>query len=368
MSLSSRNITPEDEDFAEIQFRPRPKAAQAVPLKENDTDTKAVTIAQPNPAKQEKEKSPEESKEKQVSPPAEEAITKDETKAPEKEDKPEPKEPTAKEKKQYGAFSVLFDTLLVVILLAILGAGGWYIKRQMDIYRVPSAMEIALQENQRLQRERAELIEAYNLADEQIAMQTSLNHLRNELGKILSECSAIEQSIANNKNSILAMQHQIRTADREYHSIALSLLPGMSIGDAATTRGSSSLRDAYIYRVQGQMITLRSPEGQITIPIRNLVKTNLPRLARYAFGEEELVDMSDFDSNGSTPAGTIQQAPPTQSSPTPQPAAPTSQSYEPTSGAPVVDTTSGSTISAPEESSSGRSVEAWVPTEGELPF
>lgn len=368
MSLSSRNITPEDEEFAEIQFRPRPKATPAEPEKETNTDTKAVASAQTTPAKQEKEKSPEESKEKEVSPPAEEVTTKPETNAQEKEDKPEPKEPAAKEKKQYGAFSVLFDTLLVVILLAILGAGGWYIKQQMDIYRVPSAMEIALQENQRLQRERAELIEAYNLADEQIAMQTSLSHLRNELGKILSECSAIEQSIANNKNSILAMQHQIRTADREYHSIALSLLPGMSIGDATTTRGSSSLKDAYIYRVQGQMITLRSPEGQITIPIRNLVKTNLPRLARYAFGEEELVDMSDFDGNGSTPASATPQAPTGQSAPASQPTTRREQSYEPTSGAPVVDTTSGSTISAPENAPSGRNVDTWVPTEGELPF
>lgn len=366
MSLSSRNITPEDEDFVEIQFCPRPKATQARPEKENDTVPEAITVSHKDLAEPEKEKTPAESEEKQASPSAEDATDKQETKAPEKEDKPAPKEPTSKEKKNHGALSILFDTLLVIILLAILGVGGWYIKQQMDIYRVPTAMEIALQENQRLQRERTELIEAYNLADEQIAMQTSLSHLRNELGKILSECSAIEQSIANNKNSILAMQHQIRTADREYHSIALSLLPGMSIGDATTTRGSSSLRDAYIYRVQGQMITLRSPEGQITIPIRNLVKTNLPRLARYAFGEEELVDMSDFDSNGSTPAGTTPQA--AQTTPAPQPAAPRSQSYEPTSGAPVVDTTSGSTISAPEDIPTGRSTETWVPTEGELPF
>lgn len=363
MSLSSRNITPEDEDFVDIQFRPRPKATQAKPEKENDTAPEAVTQMQDAPAKQDQEEAPVESEKEQVSPSDEAAAAKPETKAPEKEDKSAPKETTSKEKKNPGAFSILFDTLLVIILLAILGVGGWYIKQQMDIYRVPTAMEIALQENQRLQRERAELIEAYNLADEQIAMQTSLSHLRNEQGKILSECAAIEQSIANNKNNILAMQHQIRTADREYHSIALSLLPGMSIGDATTTRGSSSLRDAYIYRVQGQMITLRSPEGQITIPIRNLVKTNLPRLARYAFGEEELVDMSDFDNNGNTPASTTQPAPAA-----PQPAAPRSQSYEPASGAPVVDTTSGSTISAPEETTSGRSVEAWVPTEGELPF
>lgn len=366
MSLSSRNITPEDEDFVEIQFRPRPKASQTKPEKENDTAPEVTTVLHEYHAEPEKEKAPEGSEEKQVSPSAEEAET--EIKAPEKEEKTAPKEPATEAKKTHSAFSVLFDTLLVIILLAILGAGGWYIKQQMDIYRVPSAMEIALQENQRLQRERAELIEAYNLADEQIAMQTSLSHLRNELGKILSECSAIEQSITNNKNSILAMQHQIRTADREYRSIALSLLPGMSIGDATTTRGSSSLRDAYIYRVQGQMITLRSPEGQITIPIRNLVKTNLPRLARYAFGEEELVDMSDFDSNGSTPATTPQQAPAAQSTPAPQPATTRSQSYEPTPGTPVVDTTSGSTISAPEDVPSGRSMETWVPTEGELPF
>ena len=140
------------------------------------------------------------------------------------------------------------------------------------------------------------MVDAYYKADEHILMLKSLEHLDRELSKVQDECAGIEQSIAENKDKILALQHEIRTTDDEYRSVALSLLPGMAIGDAVTNRGKA-LKDAYIYRLEGNLITLRSHEGQIRNPTRQLIKKDMPRLARYAFGEEDLVDMSDFDYN-----------------------------------------------------------------------
>ena len=92
----------------------------------------------------------------------------------------------------------------------------------------------------------------------------------------------------------------------------------------------------------------------------------MPRLARYAFGEENLVEMNDFDTNGDAPqkksAPQKKEAPKTET-----PRVTVRTDYEPASGAPVVDTSAGATITAPE-SAGGNNQEVWVPTDEELPF
>lgn len=338
MSLSAKNTAPEDEDFADIEFRPKP-------------------VKNDKPVVEEKKETPA-PEEVSTEPTAEKAET-----VPPTPEIDKTKNPPGEAKR--GKWAVFFDALLVTLLLAILGFGGYYIKVKMDEYRVPSPMDIALQENARLQRERDAMVDAYYKADEQLLMLKSLEHLDNELSKVQDECVGIEQSIAENKDKILALQHEIRTTDSEYRSVALSLLPGMAIGDAVTNRGRA-LKDAYIYRLEGNLITLRSHEGQIRIPTRQLIKKDMPRLARYAFGEEYLVDMSDFDANGE--ASQKKSAPKKQEAPKEEmPRVTVRTDYEPVSGAPVVDTSAGATITAPQ-TGGGNSQEVWVPTEGELPF
>lgn len=335
MSLSAKNTAPEDEDFADIEFRPKP-------------------VKKDKPVVEEKQETPD-TEEASTEPVVEQTATP----AP----KPEAEKAITEEKR--GKWAVFFDVLLVALLLVILGFGGYYIKIKMDEYRVPSPMDIALQENARLQRERDAMVDAYYKADEHILMLKSLEHLDNELSKVQDECAGIEQSIAENKDKILALQHEIRTTDSEYRSVALSLLPGMAIGDAVTNRGKA-LKDAYIYRLEGNLITLRSHEGQIRIPTRQLIKKDMPRLARYAFGEEDLVDMSDFDANGEAPQK--KSSPKKQEAPKEKtPRVTVRTDYEPASGAPVVDTSAGATITAPQ-TAGGNSQDVWVPTEGELPF
>lgn len=373
MSISAKNTAPEDEDFADIEFRPRPrKTSDSKP--ENKTpqepvEDKAATSSASNEknttdsAPTDKEKAPDTDSSAKTEKSAPEGQANRQKDSGDKIAVAKP-EPAAKaDKKKSNWFSVCLDVLLVLILLLILVGGGYYIKMQMDLYRVPTSMEIALQENSRLQNQRDELVEAYYRADEQIIMRKSIDHLNTELQKLNAECAAIEASISEQKDRILASQHEIRTTDKEYRSMALSLLPGMAIGDATTTRGKS-LRNAYIYRLEGKLITLRSPEGQIRIPVRELIKKELPKLARYAFGEIELVDMSDFDVNGEAPATAPAAERPAN---TTAPAAEPAPDYEPTGGTPVVDTSAGSTISVPEtpqEAPTG----TWDAPNGDLPF
>ena len=335
MSLSAKNTAPEDEDFAEIEFRPKPV--------KNDKPVVEEKLGSPAPANVTTVAAPEQ--------PATPAPVQEKEKSPRGEKR--------------SKWAIFFDVILVALLLAVLGFGGYYIKIKMDEYRVPSAMDIALQENARLQRERDSMVDAYYKADEHILMLKSLEHLDRELSKVQDECAGIEQSIAENKDKILALQHEIRTTDSEYRSVALSLLPGMAIGDAVTNRGKA-LKDADIYRLEGNLITLRSHEGQIRIPTRQLIKKDMPRLARYAFGEEDLVDMSDFDANGDAPqknSSTQKKAAPKEETPR----VTVRTDYEPTSGAPIVDTSAGATIAAPQPAGAN-SLNVWVPTEGELPF
>ncbi len=356
MSISANNTKPEDDDFADIEFRPRSARMQAAPAKEEVKEEKKpeppATREAPREAAPSKDEAKEAPADKQAEPeatPAKEEKPAKPAKKKEKAEKPE--------KKKGGFFAVLFDTLLVLLLLAVLGCGGYYIKQQMELYRVPTPMEMALQENARLQKQHDELTDAYYRADEQIAMNKSLAHLNNELGRLQNECNKLQASIDTQQNNVLAMQHEIRTADKESRAIAVSLLPGMSIGNATTTRGKS-LNDAYIYRLEGKLIVLRSHEGQIRVPIRELIKKDMHKMARYAFGEEDLIDMSDFDTAIDTAA--TEESQPREKA---KPARRMEQDYEARGGSPTVDTSAGSTITAPPvQQDSGSDVS------GELPF
>ncbi len=342
MSISAKNTAPADEEFADIEFCPQTSTGTEEQPAENMPEDAPIVVE-------------------------EEASTETATPETEQATEPAPKAKNdEKKEKSRGFFSILFDILLVILLLGILAGGGYYIKLKMNLYSVPSALDIALRDNARLQRQRDELVEKYYKADENILMRESLTRLDSELAKIKDECATIENSIEEQKNKILALQHEIRTTDKEYRQIALSLLPGMSIGDAVTSRGQT-LRQAYIYRLEGKLITLRSPEGQIRVPTRELIKKNMPDLARYAFGELDLVDMSDFDNGGNAPASDNNAQTKTEVK-KPVPSRVTVRTdYEPASGAPTVDTSAGATISAPA-SATQHNIEEWIPTEGELPF
>ncbi len=264
---------------------------------------------------------------------------------------------------------VALDCLLVLLLVAVLAGGGYYLKVQLDKYRVPTLMEITMRQNLELCQKRESLQDAAYHADEQIHMRQLLARLERKHESISRDMEEKKADIEEQHNRVLALQHEIRQFDRESRQVALSLLPGMPIGHATTTTGKS-YRNAVIHRLEGRLITLRTPEGQVRFPTSQLVKDTLPTLARYAFGQAELVDMSDFEQAGESAdtaaprrKDVARPAAPQKTASTPRPA-----DYEPAAGAPVVDTDANKTTTTGSTEAIDNDVAPWQAPSGDLPM
>lgn len=284
-------------------------------------------------------------------------------------EKSSPAETPAKPKKDRAG--LVLDCLLVLLLAGALGGGAWYLNRELAQYRVPSPMEMAAQENVELCKERDSLQEAAYHADEQLHLRKRLSNLAMRSSELQRRIAEKKQVIETQHQKVLAVQHDIRQEDKSFRSVAKGLLPGMSIGTAATTTGKT-YHNAVIRRLEGGRITLRMPEGQTTFPVNQLVKDNLPDLARYAFGQADMVDMSDFEVTADQPKpkvrkGKLISAP----APAKDEAANAPKDYEPAAGPPVVDTDANKTSTwtgegedSPAENAGG----SWQPPAGDLPF
>ena len=271
---------------------------------------------------------------------------------------------------------ILLDCTLVAALVAVLGGGAWYINKAMQQYRVPTPMEIAMSEHTDLAKRRDALEVRARKADEQIRLRKRDAALDAQLTQLEREISTKEESITSLHSRILALQHEIRQEDKTSRSVAKSLLPGLPIGDATTTTGKR-YNNAVIHRLEGNLIILRTPEGQTRFPVTQLVKDKLPDIARYAFGLDDMVDMSDFEAVAGAPKPKARKgkliaphAPAAKAEKTPSidPSA-----YE-TEGRPVVDTDANKTTTATGTSEDDPaanpqpSPEQWTPPTGELPM
>lgn len=273
--------------------------------------------------------------------------------------------------KGHRTAALALDTFLVLLLAGTLGSGIWYLNRELAQYRVPSPMEIAAQQNIELCRQREALQAPAYHADEQLHMRKRLSALVRRSEELKRQIEDKKQVIETQHQKVLAIQHDIRQEDKTFRSVAKGLLPGMAIGDATTTTGKT-YRNAVIRRLEGGRITLRMPEGQTTFPVNTLVKENLPDFARYAFGLDDMVDMSDFEIAAGQPAPKARKGKliPPQKTPK-ETADQTPADYEPTAGAPVVDTDANKTTTwtgenedSPEAPANG----SWQPPTGDLPF
>ncbi|MGN0836311.1 MAG: hypothetical protein ACI4OS_02625 [Akkermansia sp.] len=265
---------------------------------------------------------------------------------------------------------LLLDTLLVLLLAGALGGGIWYLQRELSQYRIPGPMEQAAAANVELCRQREALQPAAYHADEQLHLRRRLAALVQKNEELKRRIDEKKQAIETQHQKVLAVQHEIRQEDKTARSVARGLLPGMSIGDATTTTGRV-YNNAVIYRLESGRITLRTPEGQVRFPTNILVKDTLPDLARYAFGLDDMVDMSDFEVTSDQPAPKPRKgklipaktAPKADNTPT---------DYEPTAGAPVLDTNGNATttLTAPptDDPTSEAPVQSWQPPTGELPL
>ena len=253
----------------------------------------------------------------------------------------EPNTPTAEKKVGNGGKlrwqELLLDTLLVTMVVAVLAGGGYFIKTQRDQYRVPGPVEQMNAQCLELCREREALQDAANRADEQLHMRRKLAAMEDKLRQFSDKAAVLAASINEQQNRVLALQHEIRRADKEARNVARGLMPGLYVGDVTTTRGKL-YTEATISRVEGKRISLRTPYGAASLPINELVKDNLPDIALYALGLIDLVDMRDFSAaNGSAATYTPSSA---KLRPTPRRTSTAPADYEPAPTGPVVDTAS----------------------------
>lgn len=332
-------------------------------------ETPLITPARPIPA---------ESKPAEETPVAEAAETTEETPAgttPEPEgtspDTAEEAAAATPDKPKKDRSGLVLDCLLVLLLAGALGGGAWYLNRELAQYRVPSPMEDAAQENVKLCKEREALQEAAYHADEQLHLRKRLSNLAMRSSELQRRLAEKKQVIETQHQKVLAVQHDIRQEDKSFRTVAKGLLPGMSIGDATTTTGKT-YRNAVIRRIEGGRITLRMPEGQTTFPVNQLVKDNLPDLARYAFGHADMVDMSDFEVADNQPKPKVRKGKIiTTKAPAKEEADSAPKDYEPAAGAPVVDTDANKTSTwtgEGEDAPSTGPADSWEAPEGDLPF
>ena len=335
MSLSTSSTPPQDKAKLSAHLpvspiRPVPALDKKQPTEEKKpTPAAEVTPARPEP----KPKAPEQPKQSTPAPTATApaAEKSDDTAAASQQTA----EPTGGKLRWQDA---LLDTLLVTLVVGVLAGGGYFIKTQRDLYRVPGAVEQMNAQCLELCRQRETLQDAANHADEQLHMRRRLAALEDKLRQFSEETAQRTAAITEQQNRVLALQHEIRRADKEARSVARGLMPGLYVGDVTTTRGKL-YTEATISRIEGKRISLRTPYGAASLPISELVKDNLPDIALYALGLIDLVDMRDFSGNSAastyTPAANKLRTTPRRS-----PAASGPVDYEPAPTGPVVDTAS----------------------------
>ncbi len=266
---------------------------------------------------------------------------------------------------------VVLDTLLVLMVIGVLGGGSYYLKKQWEQYRVPGIMELTQAECMELCEQRESLQDAANHADEQLLMRRKLALLENKLAEFSQLNDRLRASISNQQNRVLALQHEIRRTDRDFRNVARGLLPGLPIGNIATKRGRSYPK-ATISRLMGKRISVRTPEGAASFPTSELIKDDLPTIVLYALGDADLVDMSDFTSDGTAPSPTTPENPKLRKV-SDRSQAQTDTDYDPASSGPVVDTDANKTSTnvsddALPPATQSDEGDAWEAPTGQLPL
>lgn len=349
--MSLANNTPTPQGTPRIPIRPLPTPLPGSPVKADDKTTKPSAAPAAEHASAE--------------------VKTDTTPAPQETAPSTPTDSEAKPARKHERGGLLLDTLLVLLLAGALGGGIWYLQRELAKYRIPGPMEQAATVNVELCRQREALQPAAYHADEQLHLRRRLASLVQKNEELQRRIEEKKQSIKTQHQKVLAVQHEIRQEDKTARSVARGLLPGMAIGDASTTTGRV-YNNAVIYRLESGRITLRTPEGQVRFPTNILVKDSLPDIARYAFGLDDMVDMSDFEVTSDQPAPKPRKGKliPAKTAPKADTGAPAD--YEPTAGSPVLDTNGNATttLTAPleDEPTSEAPVQSWQPPAGELPL
>ncbi|MCD7797913.1 MAG: hypothetical protein LUG84_00690 [Akkermansiaceae bacterium] len=225
--------------------------------------------------------------------------------APPSEDTAVPSDQEAVPVPRKRKLGIALDAVLVLLVIGVLGGVSWYVKQELP----KSPYEMARAENARLRGQREKLLPAAYQAEERVYLRKRLEELELEIEAQQRSNISTAAGIQEKQRKILAKQHEIRQTDKEYRQVAMSLLPGMQLGTVRTRKGSRVYYQARVTRVSGRTLMLSHAEGMVRLQAADLVAETLPALARYAFGVDDLLHISEMNAEISAQSENEQPSP-----------------------------------------------------------
>lgn len=260
---------------------------------------------------------------------------------------PETSAPNRPKKKSTWGGTFL-DLSLVLITAGLIGGSAYYLHQHLKDYHIPTALELAMEENAKLIKLQLSLEQEAFRADTETRLKQRFDELQTQLGQIDSAVKDKGSALDSARGKILALQHEIRQEDKNARSFARNqLIPGMMVGVIRTKRGHV-YNGAIIRGIENKKITVRHDSGQARFDLNLLELDSLPTIVRYAIGVDNLIDTSDFQSTSSlnpkstVPAKAAQETPKAEKiektvRAKPKVVSQSYASYDPKPGVPVLD-------------------------------
>lgn len=281
----------------------------------------------------------------------------------------------------------LIDTLLVIILLLMVGAGGYYVKIKMDEYRVPTEYEQASAEYESLQAEFNQLssdaqtiakIQRINsLQSKIVSLDEKLEKSKSTLKKTKEDRENLQTNLQIVKQAIDTARYELRNKDDVYRDIALAKLPNLQLPVVLNRKNNTIIKNAYIKAVERENKTtklhIKSDNGDdVHWPVKYISREELPAVMLYALGYADFVDMSILDEPGNKKKARKRQIIDRSAPVSPnRTVAETGYGYNSASGTPTIINSRTETISAdPTASPEYEPLEdpAWQAPDGALPI
>ncbi len=198
-----------------------------------------------------------------------------------------------------GMMASLFDALLVLLVVAVVGAAGYVVYEMKKAYPVETAVDKLRAENASLSAHRETLKEAFLKSQEDArALQAYTETVDRLLVHPLS-LKNIAQRIKELDVSISLERNALRSLDAEYRQLALSKMSGLMIDSLTTLDGRRSYKGVIIKKFDGKDLSIAHTEGLARIPLANLPMDRLPLVVRYALGSEDPLNIAELDKEAS---------------------------------------------------------------------
>ncbi len=276
-----------------------------------------------------------------------------------------PTAPTISRKARWG--NLLLDAALVAMTASLIGGSAWYLNQQLKAYHIPTALELAMEESNKLSEIQMNLEEKAFRADKNTRLKLRFKQLQDKLSQLDKEVAKKKEAVKTAQGQILAQQHKIRQADRDARSLARNqLIPGMMVGVIRTKNGQV-YNGAIIRGIEGKKITVRHDSGQARFSLNLLETESLPAIVRYALGLDDLVDTSDFQySEEAKPKAKKKEQPVAKSKG--RIVTQSFANYDPKPGVPVLDSSRQIPASNSGDVPASNNINAWDAPDAPLPL